>query len=124
MMLDPINYAAISQVVKTYIEGMCLNNPEKLRSAMHEKLSCIGHFESGLEWDSRDAFIAAVDKSVDTPDPSPWHAINAISIVGDIAVVQVENIWLGMHFDDILTLLKHEGRWVIVSKVFFHRPAK
>ena len=26
-----------------------------------------------------------------------------------------------MHFDDTLTLLRHEDRWIIVSKVFFHR---
>lgn len=116
------DYAEISDVVKTYVEGMCLNDPEKLRAAMHEKMSCIGHFDGGLEWDDREAFIAAVDHSVKTPDPSPWHVINAISIAGDVATVAVEDIWLGMHFDDRLTLLKHEGRWVIVSKVFFLRP--
>lgn len=115
-------YAEIAEVVRTYVEGMCLNDPAKLREALHEKSCIIGHFEGALEWDSRDAFIAAVDKAVDTPDPAPWHAVNTISVVGDVAMVQVENIWLGMHFDDTLTLLRHENRWVIVSKVFFHRP--
>ena len=123
MMLDTETYAEILEVVKTYVEGMCLNDPAKLRDAMHEKLCCIGHYEGGLEWDTRDAFIAAVNEAVDTPDPSPWHAVNTVSIFGDVAMVQVENIWLGMHFDDALTLLKHENRWIIVSKVFFLRPA-
>jgi hypothetical protein len=77
-----------------------------------------------LEWITRDAFIAMVDDAVDAPDASPWHAINAISVTGDVATVQVEDIWLGMHFDDTLTLLKQDDRWVIVSKVFFHRPAE
>lgn len=27
-----------------------------------------------------------------------------------------------MHYVDMLTLLRHEGRWQIVSKVFFQRP--
>jgi hypothetical protein len=123
MMPDPQTHAEISEVVKTYIEGMCLNDPAKLRDAMHEKSCIIGHFEGGLEWDTRDAFIAAVDTAVDMPDPAPWHAVNTISVVGDVATVQVEDIWLGMHFDDTLTLLKHEGRWTIVSKVFYLRPA-
>ncbi|MFT7026901.1 MAG: hypothetical protein ACI9ZH_000779 [Paracoccaceae bacterium] len=101
---------------------MCQGDPEKLRRAMHEKLSCIGHFDGELEWLGRGAFIAAVGKVVETPDPSPWHRINALSAVGDVATVQVENIWLGQHYDDTLTLLKHEDRWVIVSKVFFLRP--
>jgi len=37
--------------------------------------------------------------------------------------VHVEDIWLGQHFDDILTLLRHDGRWQIVSKVFHARPS-
>lgn len=120
-MLDAQTCAEISQVIKTYVEGACQNDPKKIRDSMHEKSSCIGHFDGGLEWDSRDAFIAAVNKAVTVPDPTPWYSINAISIAGDVASAQVENIWLGMHFDDTLTLLKHDNRWVIVSKVFFLR---
>ena len=123
-MPDAQTYGAISDVVKTYVYGMCENDPAKLRHALHEKMCCIGHFDGGLEWDSREAFIAGVDKAVDRPDPAPWHAINTISVFGDVAMVQVENIWLGDHYDDTLTLLNHEGRWVIVSKVFFLRPAE
>ncbi|AXI54502.1 hypothetical protein C1J05_08355 [Sulfitobacter sp. JL08] len=123
-MPDKQTYAEIADVVKTYVEGMCENDPAKLRRAMHERMCCIGHFQGGLEWDSRDAFIAGVDKAVDAPDPAPWYAINTISVFGDVAMVQVENIWLGDHYDDTLTLLHHAGRWVIVSKVFYLRPEK
>ena len=123
-MREAKTYTEILEVVKTYVEGMCLNDPVKIRAAMHEKSCCIGHYEGGLEWDTRAAFIAAVNQAVDTPDPSPWHVVNAMSIVGDVAMVQVENIWLGMHVDDTLTLLKHEDRWSIVSKVFFLRAAE
>ena len=121
-MPDARTYAEISEVVRAYVEGMCRNDAATLRAAMHAKCCIIGHFEGGLEWDTRDEFIAAVDRSVDAPDPSPWHAITAMSVAGDVATVQVEDIWLGMHYDDTLTLLKHEGRWVIVSKVFYLRP--
>lgn len=64
----------------------------------------------------------AVDEAVETPDAAPWYAINAMSVVGDVATVQVEDIWLGANYDDTLTLLKHEGRWQIVAKVFHLRP--
>lgn len=84
-MADTQDYTEIAEVVGAYVEGMCANDPEKLRRAMHEKLSCIGHFDGGLEWLRRDAFIAAVGKAVKTPDPSPWHRINALSAVGDVA---------------------------------------
>lgn len=123
-MVDKQAYADISDVVKTYVYGMCQNDPAKLRAAMHEKMCCIGHFEGDLEWATREAFIAVVDAASGAPDPSPWHAITAISVAGDVATVQVENVWLGQHYDDTLTLLKHENRWMIVAKVFYLRPAK
>lgn len=120
---DAQTYTEIAEVVRTYVEGMCQNDAAKLCSAMHEKACSIGHFEGGLEWENREGFIALVAEAVKEPDLSPWHVINAISVVGDVATVQVEDIWLGMHYDDTLTLLRHEGRWQIVSKVFFLRPA-
>jgi hypothetical protein len=113
----------ISDVVEKYVRGMCAADADLLRSTMHEKACCIGHFDGGLEWDDRDAFIAGVIKAVEIPDTDPWFRINAITLIGDMATVQVEDIWLGMHFDDTLTLLLHEGAWVIVSKLFYLRPA-
>jgi hypothetical protein len=123
-MPDRQTYSEIADVVKTYVEGMCRNDPEKLRAAMHEKSCCIGHFDGGLEWLERDDFIAVVDDAVDAPDPAPRYAINAMSVAGDVATVQVADTWLGMAYDDTLTMLYHEGRWQIVAKVFFLRPEK
>lgn len=122
-MLENDPFAKISDIVKLYVEGMCQNDAGKLRAAMHEKACVIGYYDGGLEWDTRDAFIAAVGALVDTPDPTPWFAIAAMSVTGDVATVQVEDIFLGQHYDDTLTLLRHGDRWCIVSKVFYLRPA-
>ena len=59
-MLDNETFAKISDIVKLYVEGMCQNDAGKLRAAMHEKACVIGHYDGGLEWDTRDAFVAAV----------------------------------------------------------------
>ncbi len=122
-MTDAATYAEIAEVVRTYVEGMCQNDPAKLRTAMHERACSIGHFDNGLEWDGRERFITIVGESVTVPDPAPWFRINALSVAGDVATVQVEDIFLGQRYDDILTLLHHEGRWMIVAKVFYLRPA-
>ena len=121
-MEDAHTHAQIADVVRTYVEGMCRNDPAKLRSAMHEKACSIGHFEGGLEWEGREGFIGIVAAAVTEPDPSPWHVINTISVVGGVASVHVEDTLLGVHYDDMLTLLRDEGRWQIVSKMFFQRP--
>lgn len=112
----------IRKVVQDYVEGMCQADAARLRQALHPRMCCIGHAGGGLEWDDREAFIAGVLAAVTTPDPAPWMAIRAVSVMGDVAIVTVEDIWLGDHYDDALTLLHHEGRWQIVSKVFHQRP--
>jgi hypothetical protein len=122
-MPDARTLAEIAAVVQTYVEGMCRNDPDKLRVAMHENACSIGHCKGVLEWETREVFIAAVAATVKTPDPAPWYLINSVAVTGDVATVQVEDIYMGEHYDDTLTLLHHEGRWVIVSKVFFLRPA-
>lgn len=111
--------AAIAETVRTYVEGMCQADTAKLRRAMHEKACSIGHFEGGLEWDDRAAFIAAVQDAVESPDPAPWFEIRSTQVIGDTALVLVEDIWLGMRFSDWLTLLRRDGHWVIVSKLFY-----
>lgn len=110
-MQDAQTFAEVAEVVETFVEGMCQNDADKLCTALHEKACSIGLFERGLEWKNREGFIAAVAASVKVPDPSPWHVTHAIAVVGDVATVQVEDIWLGAHYDDTLTLLRHDGRW-------------
>ena len=79
-MTDASTYAEIAEVVRTYVEGMCQNDPAKLRTAMHERACSIGHFERELEWEGREGFIALVGQSVKVPNPAPWYRINAISL--------------------------------------------
>ena len=116
-------YPAIIDTVRAYVEGMCHGDAARLRRVMHPRACCIGHFEGGLEWDDTETFIAAVVAAVEHPDPEPWFRIKSISVTGDIACVQVEDYWLGMLYDDMLTLLHHDGSWMIVAKAFYLHPS-
>ena len=115
--------AEITDVVKSYVEGMVWGDEARLRDAFHPGACCIGHFDGGLEWDDLNAFIAGVVGETARPGAEIYWQINGVDIVGDTAVVRVENDWAGMRFDDTLTLLNHGGRWQIVSKLFWLRPA-
>lgn len=53
-MTDAATYAEIAEVVRTYAEGMCQNDPAKLRAAMHARACSIGHFDGGLEREGRE----------------------------------------------------------------------
>ena len=40
----------------------------------------------------------------------------------NVGVVKVADLYLGLRFTDYLSLVKTEGNWVIVNKVFHHEP--
>ena len=113
---------AITDTVRTYVEGLVEGDADKLRQVMHENACEIGHYQGELLWQDREAMIAMIEEEAADPDFDPDWQIETISLDGDVACVRVEDIWLGTRFLDTLTLLRIEGDWQIVSKVFHIRP--
>lgn len=114
-------FPEIESVVADYMAGMTRGDGDLLRRAFYPRAHCIGHFQGGLEWDDLETFIkVCAEAAVDGPETAYW-CIRSMSVTGDTAVVLLEDDWAGMRFDDTLTLLHHDGRWQIVSKLFYHR---
>ena len=116
-MTSPETIGAITDVVETYITAMTAGNRAALERVFFENASEVGHYEGQLLWNSREAFIGMCEEAASGSAGTNW-TIRSLSVHGDIAVVHVEDDWAGMRFDDILTLLQHEGAWRIVSKVY------
>ena len=113
--------AAITEVVSTYVAAMTAGNRAELERVFFENASEVGHYEGELLWNSRDAFIRMCEEEGGNSTEASW-TIRNLSILGDVAVVHVEDDWAGMRFDDILTMLHHEGAWRVVSKVYHIHP--
>jgi hypothetical protein len=112
--------AALRAVGRDYLDGMMYADEAKLRRAFHPKCLIVGHFRDRLEYDPLDAFIDAVKAEGAVPAGTPYFAeIVSIDIAGDTAVVKVIDDYLGSRFTDYLTMVKTEGRWVIVNKAFY-----
>lgn len=115
--------AAIEAAVRDYLDGMVFGDERKLRRAFHPDARIIGHFNGALEWSSVGEFAAACI-AADTPPPGTdyfWQ-IRSLELEGDTAVVEVVDEYLGVHFTDWLSFLRHDGRWVIVNKLFYAHP--
>jgi hypothetical protein len=51
------------------------------------------------------------------------HRIASIDLTGTVATVRLElDNWTGHRFTDLFTLLKVEGEWKIINKVFHLHP--
>lgn len=115
-----IELAPIAAVARDYFDGMMYADEAKLRRAFHPKCLIVGHFRGRLEYDPLDAFIDACKKEGSIPSGTPYFAeIVSIDVTGDTAMIKVIDDYLGSRFTDYLTMVKTEGRWLIVNKVFY-----
>lgn len=116
-MAHPDQIAEITKVIETYVTSMVAGDRAGLEQVFFEKASEVGHFDGELLWNDREALIGMCEEAADGSALGHW-SIRNLAVHGDIAVAHVEDDWAGMRFDDLLTLLHHDGAWRIVSKVY------
>ena len=116
---------SIRQVIDLYIDGVRNGNVASLRQAFHPQASMFG-------WKGSDLFITPIqglfDYVASTPAPAtsgePTHFfITAINVTGNAATVELAmDAYHGHDFLDFFQLLKTDGQWQIVSKLFHADP--
>jgi hypothetical protein len=110
---------AVQAVIHLYVDGMARAHAGALRKAFHPKASIIGNYDGKIEWLSLDDFIAEVGSHEAAPaDAQPLLQIETLDVTGTAASVKIVDDYAGMRFSDYLSLLKVDGRWVIVNKIY------
>lgn len=111
------DYDAIAKVVQHYIDGAKSGRGDDMKPAFHADATIFGYvgpdlFAGPIQnlYDWNDGNGAAKDLSA---------RIVSIDIAGTVATVRLElDNWTGHRFTDFFTLLKTDGRWQIMNKVF------
>ncbi len=118
--------AAIRATARAYLDSMVYVDEAKLRSAFHPQAAVVGYNRGELEWDTLDAFVAAVLRDGGPSRGTPYFAkIIAIDVTGDIAMVKLSDDYPGSRFTDYLDhTLRCEGQWEIVHKAFFEHQTE
>lgn len=109
----------IDLVVRDYVLGMLAADEALLRQAFHPSCRIIGHFHGELEWLTLDDFVGQLKAEGAVPGEPYWD-IQAVDVTGDAASLKLAVHYGEMRFTDYLSLLKIEGRWVIVNKLYYH----
>ena len=111
----------IGRLMQTYIEGGRTGSSDHLRPIFHELATICGYVGPEL-------FAGPIQMFYD------WHTENGpaaelvagdirIDVEGSAASVRVElDNWTGHRFTDFFTLVKIDGQWQIMSKVFYLHP--
>lgn len=111
------DYDAIIACVQHYIDGAKSGKGADMKPAFHSDATIFGYV-------GNDLFAGPIQGLFDWNDQNgPAKDIQArivaMDIVGTIATVRLESDnWTGHRFTDMFTLLKIDGKWQIMNKVF------
>ena len=114
-------YDLIAKVVQHYIDGAKSGNGDDMKPAFHKDATIFGYGGAGL-------FAGPIQQLFDWNDKNgPATGLQAriagVDIIGTIATVRLElDNWTGSRFTDLFTLLKVDGEWKIMNKVFHLHP--
>ena len=115
---DASEREAVARTIQIYVDGGKSGKGDDMKPAFHSGATIYGYIgqelfggpiQSLFDWNDRNG-----------PAIELTSNITNIDIQGTIATARVElDNWTGHKFTDMFTLLKTDGEWKIVSKVFY-----
>ena len=110
-------YDAIEKIIQPYIEGAKSGKGEDMKPAFHQDATIFGYV-------GPDLLAGPIQQLFDWNDENgPATGLKAriasIDLIDTVATVRLElDNWTGSRFTDLFTLLKVDGEWKIMNKVF------
>ena len=112
---------AIAKTLQYYIDGAKSGKGDDMKPAFHEDATIFGYAGDDL-------FAGPIEKLFAWNDENGAATglqarIAGIDLVETVATVRLElDNWTGSRFTDLFTLLKVDGEWKIMNKVFHLHP--
>ncbi len=108
----------IAKVVQRYIDGAKSGRGDDMKPAFHKDATIFGYVGADL-------FAGPIQQLFDwNEENGPATGLQAriagIDLIDTVATVRLElDDWTGHRFTDLFTLLKIDGEWKIMNKVFY-----
>jgi len=114
----------ITQTVENYFKGMYHSDTVRLKKAFHPSAFLKGYFQGNLADISLEDWLDMIQNTPPPAEKGEAYDMKIVSmdITENVACVKVADMYMGLRFTDYLSLLKIEGNWVIVNKIFHHEP--
>jgi hypothetical protein len=115
------DYEAIARTLQLYVDGGTSGRGADMKPAFHRDATIFGYVGDDL-------FAGPIQKLFDWNDQNgPATELRArlagVDVTGTVATARLElDNWTGHRFTDMFTLLKVDGEWKIISKVFYLHP--
>ncbi|MGE0130729.1 MAG: nuclear transport factor 2 family protein [Blastocatellales bacterium] len=114
-------YEAIANTLQQYINGGKSGRGGDMKPAFHADATIHGYLGPDLIAGPIQILYDWVDQNEPATRLQSWIA--GIDLNDTVATARLELYnWSGHRFTDLFTLLKVEGEWKIISKVFYLHP--
>jgi Putative lumazine-binding len=114
-------YDAIAKTFQHYIDGAKSGRSAAMRPGFHEGATIFGYVGADLWGGPIQKFFDYNDRNGPAKDIEV--RIASIDVFDTVAVARLEiNNWTGHRYTDLFTLLKVDGEWKIMNKVFRLHP--
>ena len=111
----------IEKCIDVYYAGCCESDSSKIREAFDNNAMISGYLPDGLHEMNLDEFSNFVSDQQPSPKEKgdeEFLEIISFEIVGETAIVQIREAYLGMIFIDSFSFLKKDNSWRIYTKLF------
>jgi hypothetical protein len=110
--------------LELYIKGHATGNGDFWRQAFHPSARIEGIREGKLVSRTRDEFAAGASGKPADDEAQRKRRIVSVQVTNDAGFAQVELDYPKVKFTDYVTLLKVDGEWKIMSKVYHGEQKK
>jgi hypothetical protein len=115
---QPAAEAGARVPLELYIKGHATGNGDFWRQAFHKDARIEGIRDGKLVSRTRDEFAAGASGKPAEDEAQRKRRIVSVDVVDDAASAKVELDYPSVKFTDYFTLLKVDGEWKIMSKVY------
>lgn len=117
------DFQAVAEVMALYFDGLYHSDTRRLARVFHPKAQYVCVTDGSLLYREMAAYFPVVDAR---PSPASRGELRrdeivAIDFAGTVTARAVVRCAIGArYFTDFLTLIKLDGRWQVISKVFHY----
>ena len=110
--------------LELYLKGHATGDGEYFRRAFHPDAKIQGTRDGKLYSRTREEFAAGAAGKPADDEALRKRRIVSVDVVDDAAFAKIELDYPKVKFTDYMTLLKVDGEWKIMSKVYHGEPRK
>ena len=119
---DPAEEAAIRATIDHYFRAHATGDGSHLLKAFQPELHMMWVKDGAFQQKTRDEFIAGFSGKPAADEAQRKRTIEMIDVAGNAAVAKIRLDYPKVTFTDYFTLLKVNGEWKIVNKIFHSVP--